>query len=131
MPTPSAQEPLTADVVRAEPAGVRLNTWVAERVMGQTWQGGNPIPNYDGHWPWPPPYSTEIAAAMQLADFLRQRFWLELALPGGKRSEGDQYEASLYTDFWEQDQPDVVAVADTLPLAACRAALLTTLEPRP
>jgi hypothetical protein len=64
--------PSPADIL-TEPAGRKLDAWVATHVMAQPWQGGNPIPSYDGRWPWPPPYSTDIAAAMQVAAELRRR----------------------------------------------------------
>lgn len=54
-------------------AGTELDVTVAEKVMGQKWQGGNSIPNYQNfeHWIWPPPYSTNIEAAWKVVEHLR------------------------------------------------------------
>lgn len=42
---------------------------LAEKIM--PWQGGNPIPGYDGRWPWPPPFSTDAAADYVVLEHVR------------------------------------------------------------
>lgn len=59
---------MTTAEIQAMPAGKALDKLVAEKVMGQVWQGSNPIPSYDGRWPWPPPYSTDITVAWLAID---------------------------------------------------------------
>lgn len=65
----------TADEIRNEPAGRRLDVWVATLVMGQTRSGECPLgaPDCPGkytpqasRWPCLPPYSTDIAAAWEV-----------------------------------------------------------------
>lgn len=79
------------------------------------------------YW-WRP--ARDIAAAWLVVEKLRERFRVEVDMPGGKRSEGDGVEVMLWSDFWEQDHPDHIGMADTAPLAICKAALAAA-EARP
>jgi hypothetical protein len=102
-----------------------LDKEVAEKVMGQTWQGGSPIPNYDGRWPWPPPYSTDIAAAWLVLELL-------ISECGGCFStwSGDGGDwACVFGEDADDEMLDVEtrgAISDSAPLAICRAALKST-----
>jgi hypothetical protein len=108
---------MTEAEVLGMPAGRELNALVAEKVMGQAWQGGNPVPNYDGRWPWPPPYSTDIAAAFEVAEAVSKLAW---HLSRGSRGYNCQIVlAECLTKCFE------VRDVETAPLAICRAALLT------
>lgn len=105
--------------------GRRLDAMVASTVMGWErtertglrWNDSNSIPRPLPH------YSTDIAAAFLVIDKLHEQYWVGIQIPGGKRSDGDEFEVSLYSDYWEQETPRFVAVAETIPLAICRAAL--------
>jgi hypothetical protein len=59
--------------------------------MEQVWRGGVPIANYDGRWPWPPPYSKNIDAAWTVLEKLSShpkycgRVTLDVIIPGPVR----------------------------------------------
>lgn len=114
---------MTREEILALPAGPETDRLVAERVMGIGWQGGNPIDGYDGRWPWPPPYSTDVAAAWSVVEKLTDN--------------QDGYCFDLYRGTFPDQPPEwvcatlrgrgmVVACGQTAPLAVCRAALLAT-----
>jgi hypothetical protein len=113
----------TREQVLAEPAERRLDEWVAEHVMGQTWQGGSPIPNYDGRWSWPPPYSTDIAAAWEVVTHM------EAVFPGFDLIDWpvDGPEKRWYASFGNNLYPPK-RIADfegpTPEICICKAALL-------
>lgn len=115
---------MTRDEILSEPAGPRLDAWVAEHVMG--WTPTGLAKDFNGV-PFPEPipnYSTDIAAA-----------WEVVELVGG-------FEIEQWGDVWEKkgtiiwaasfNLPDgkniVHATAATAPLAICRAALLAMME---
>lgn len=111
---------MTRDEILAEPAGPRLDQWVCEIVLGQTWQGGNPIPNYVKpwtRWPWPAPVSTEMAAAWLVVEKLRNE-WGQFELTAGIQ--------------WHcgHKQINPWGVGDNAPEAICKAALLVAIEGR-
>lgn len=124
---------MTRDELLTMPAGRELDRLVAEKVMGQMWQGGSPIPNYDGRWPWPPPYSTDIAAAWLVANKLGERWFVDIGcLPGDcAGNPNPKWEAR----FWDAEPcisggvghvsglEEFKARGETAPLAICRAAL--------
>lgn len=107
---------LTVEAIESMPAGREMDRLVAETVMGQVWDGGNPIKNYDGRWPWPPPYSTDIAAAWEVAEWLR-KWYGQFSLVAGLQ----------WHCMHEEMKPDWGS-GETMPLAVCRAALLTVLK---
>ena len=104
------------------PAGRALDKLVAETVMGQVWQGGSPVSNCDGQWPWPPPYSTDISAAWKVVEHLLKENWFfDLAI----RQNPLTWRCVLIHDPSDLG-PRPAATADeceTAPLAICRAAL--------
>lgn len=108
---------MIVDEIRTAPAGPRMDKLVAELVMGQVWQGGHPIPNYDGRWSWPAPYSTDIAAAWEVVERLAKTH--RVLVSGGIKLP------------WQCDvmphpfATPTFAEAETAPLAICRVALLT------
>lgn len=92
-----------------------IDRQVAEKVMGWVWQGGNPIGNgYDGRWPWPPPFSTDIAAAVEVAERVAKLAWHLSKIPGRYRCQ-IVLAASIDKCFEVE--------ANTAPLAICKAAL--------
>lgn len=99
------------------PAGERLDRLVAE-ALGQSWQGGNPIPGYDGQYPWPPPYSIDIAAAWKA--------WEAMLQTVGELSLLQDEEEVILDVSWRG--PIWRVVAPTAPLAICRALLILRLE---
>ena len=126
---------LTPAQVLKEPAGPRINAWIAERVMGWTIEV---MPNNGqemGHvgqsragagsvlipTDWSP--STDIAPAWEVWEKLTgHRDWWQTAIhrcDGHWRASGYKHGSSVR---------DLAADAPTAPLAICRAALLTTLE---
>ena len=115
--------PVTAADALELPPGRELDKLVAERVMGQRWQGGNPIPNHDGRWPWPAPYSTDIAAAWVVVEHprkVRGATWGLLCERAGDRPSGHfRFSISLLGPGGP-----FALYAETAPLAICRAALL-------
>jgi hypothetical protein len=119
-------EVLTREQILSMPAGPEMNALVAERVM--KWRRSpDPFPGWlptyeratiaDIIMPgWSP--STDIAAGMEVLEYLRP------------------FKHILLTGYWggpwecELTEPSTEwrAQAEQLPLAICRAALLTTLE---
>ncbi len=90
-----------------------LDAKVHRAVYGEGWNGGNPIKGFDGRWPWPPPYSTNIEAAWRVVESLRSRgspFCMLCA----------DLEPSSGWVAWFGSYFDK---ATTVPLAICRAAL--------
>lgn len=76
---------LTSDEILSEPAGKRLDAWVAEHVMG--WRPLALSRDFDGNF-FPedaPNYSTDIAAAWQVVEKMRADGWHYSigSLPGG------------------------------------------------
>lgn len=131
---------MTRDEILAESAGPRLDRWVGERVMGlherrrRGWLFDLVIPGGTNQvdfckpgdcWSACPKYSTAIRDAWRVVEKLQGRYRVEIHMPGGERAGDDHVEVCLWSDFWEQEKPDVVVQADTLPLAICRAALLS------
>lgn len=112
---------MTPDPI-ALPAGRSLDAIIASRVFHQTWQGGAPIPGYDGRWPWPPPYSTDVAAAWKVVEWLRDRAAHPDISPTG--GEGADYPDGWQVTFYDHGKPGwATAWGDTMPVAVCRAAL--------
>lgn len=58
-----------------------LDAKVHEALYGEGWNGGNPIKGFEGRWPWPYPYSTDIAAAWLVVEKLRGRWPVEIMTP--------------------------------------------------
>ena len=78
-----------------------------------------------------PKYSSNVDwrhTWMHVLDWLNERFWVSIEMPGGKRATRDGAEVSLFADFWEQAYAGHIITGETLPEAIGRAALLTTLE---
>ena len=138
---------MTRQEILALSAGRELDRLVAEHVLGWTdfqypthltsaidgLTAIAPDPTGGNCWGrrYVEQFSSRISSAWQVIDHLIQRgYWVEINLPGGKRSKGDLPEVTLYTDFWEQEEADVVEMGETLPLVICRAALLTSLGKR-
>ena len=128
---------LTREQVLAEPAGFRLDEWVAEYVMG--WKRGNPKrgehawkaptadPRYGGYREVPncPRYSADIGAAWDVVDAMYRRLSGRIDLT---RLRHDLWVVTIGGLGSPPAWGEVKATADTAPLAVCRAALLTTLS---
>lgn len=117
--------PLTHQEILTLPAGRQLDVLVAEKVMGMGWQGGNPILGYDGRWPWPPPFSTDIAAAELVIK--------KLTTGNGRHSDFhlvfDCGEPPDWRGSWVAYFPGPTdAQGETASLVICRASLLAGLE---
>ena len=135
---------LTHSQVLKEPAGQRINAWIAERVMG--WEtldrehagwGKGPVvvgtndpkrPTIQG---WSP--SSDIAAAWEVVEkFQIGAVSLDTVLDPNEYGPFPHWQFTIYklggpvTDG--KRQPIAKAVGGTAALAICRAALLTTLE---
>jgi hypothetical protein len=130
--------------IDALPAGQKLNALIAEHIFGWRWYpNGDGMrffrsPNvfsYGGYWSERdaeptymsdlPAYSIDIAAAMQVVEWLRTReqgeaepdFWR--LIDCGK--EG--WRVEVLWDHHDGEIPSASACAETLPLAICRAIL--------
>jgi hypothetical protein len=100
-------------------AGRELDALVAERVMGWVQEEPQPHPvnSFAIYFGGPPPYSTDIAAAWQVVERMREQ----------------EYSIALDSDTWLKhpyavhfiggNSGCVSCTADTAPLAICRAAL--------
>lgn len=116
---------MTRDEILNMPAGLRLNELIAEYVMkldrtkpGQWresvdwWVNGLPSEC--------PDYSTDISAAWQVVE----KFY---SMTFDRWSNGKEFRCYLVTAR-DGKNCDGMAVADTAPLAICRAALLAVME---
>ena len=112
------------------PAGPELDALIAEKVMGWEWNIRNGqcyaehwCSNAADCWPeWSP--STDITAAWEVVEKLRNwpngHYWLSLSQIAGVR--GEWRSGFSYGGMAVNHSPKFV-VADTAPLAICRAAL--------
>lgn len=101
---------MTRDEIMQMPAGPKMDLAVAERFMGE-----RPAR----------PYSTWLDFAGRVLDKLREKFWVKIQLPVSSRSEDDKIEiVALYSGIGVPTCSCYHSLADTLPLAICRAALL-------
>lgn len=96
-----------------------LDAEVAAKVFGMEWAGGNPIRDYDGRRPWPPPYSTDIKAAWEVVEKMRELGWCFMLR---------QWPDGTTWAVLEPHTPVTLAIghdakAENAPLAVCRAAL--------
>lgn len=122
---------MTREEVLTQPAGNRLDAWVAEAVFGESvyldsmhrlWRLGTERRTARGY---PPDYSTDIAAAWKVVEEMRKRVSnLKLAL----------YAANGWCCYlWDvtaegtEVEKGVSGNTPTAPLAICRAALLATM----
>ncbi len=93
-------------------AGPELDIEVATKVMGQKPPFGAEIHGNDIYFNLAPPYSTDISAAWQVVEHLRQRLDWSVTIEA-KRKGGYSVRTDAILAF----------EADTAPLAICRAAL--------
>lgn len=110
-------------------AGRELDALIAEKVMGLKVDyefegfGGLRVPSlvdkYD-EWGYLPDYSTDISAAWQVVE----KFY---SMKLDKYSNGQEWRCYL-VGVRDGKNADATGVADTAPLAVCRAALLVVLE---
>ena len=144
---------LTADSIDELAAGRELDALVAEHVEGWTWdpwKGGNRIERvlmapkpttvmlFVGAYVLAgelvitdnlPHYSTDIAAAWQVVEAMHGR-GLRYAIKG--YFEGVASHGCIFDDEnWVDSNPLYKAVAETVPLAICRAALKAVLAHAP
>lgn len=134
---------MTSDEILNEPAGPRMDAWVTEYVMGVKPRdvrvcGSDEIVTVynanksfiDGGWGkldllrygTPPNYSTDIAAAWEVVERMKK---------AGCTTKLSVYRGHGYWCEFSNQPPLVCAGSeddDSMPLAICRAALLTTLE---
>ena len=122
-------------------AGLELDLLIEEHVMGSTWQGGI-LYRAGKNWCYGardesgrtdrgicPHYSSDIAAAWQVVEEMRRRhFSLCLGLNAfASVQNGVKFYNGVrglgHSLFNADPHPDPYAVADTVPLAICRAAL--------
>ena len=116
---------LTRERILAMPAGREMDAWVAERVLDWKRRTGSIFsnesewepPNSVG-WDWLPESSTDIAAA-----------WLVVEKLGllNRWTLSSSDEPKYFMTLGYEDAPAETIIADSAPLAICRAALLTTL----
>ncbi len=107
---------MTRDEILAMKPGRELDSLVAEKVMGYTTYGQ--FRDKDGVRVMIDRYSTDIAAAWEVAEKMTSLFW-EMNLDTGSKSNTTKVE--FYRTF---DQTFHVVVANTAPEAICKAALL-------
>jgi hypothetical protein len=125
---------MTRDEILNTPAGRELDALVAEKVMelkvdyefSDVLEPRVPflVDKYD-EWGYLPNYSTDIAAAWEVVEFLRRKFWstnivcwdysVKWVVTCEYRTGHGEPKKTLYAD------------ADTAPLAICRAALLAVM----
>ena len=134
---------LTVDQVKQIKAGPELNILIAEQVMGwtlyhryldrpaNTQEDYDSAAQYDGwSWrgrklfaearKWQP--SQNIEHAWEIIEHLNW-LWFEV---GRENCNGIRYDVLCYNT--PRADPEFHAIAETVPLAICRVALLTTLE---
>lgn len=121
---------MTRERIEQMPAGREIDMRIAEMLHGSyhDWQScewclseergyakGETASNVHGQR-----YSTDIAAAWQVIEKMRNEGWFF--------DIGDEVETpEIYVRFHRQDGASLV-IADTAPLAICRAALIATME---
>lgn len=111
-----ADNPLTADAILAMPAGEAMDVLVATRVLGwRHYPLGWHTPQYKRVFQECPPFSAGLSVAEYVLDWLRDR-WGRVCMV---------FDGGEWIVWRVGDGPH--RVADTLPLALCRAALLETL----
>jgi hypothetical protein len=135
-------EPLTAERIRAMPAGRELDQLVWDRLMkpppdptrcarcGWSFKSGSCTPelcHYVGELPpvGPPSYSRSETHGLQLLDHLAATGWA-YGIDSDKLYIG---ESGIRVRLFHRRDTTHIAYAPTRPLAVCRAALLTTLTP--
>ena len=114
---------MTSQGIDAMEASRRLDCLVARRVMGWTdiyengytadYRGWEPARGYEDV----PHYSSDIAAAWQVIEKLKDSGW-DIHLRINRHGRG----VELYGDNYKR--PEVDVIAETSPLAICRAALI-------
>ncbi len=130
--------------INTMPAGRELDALVATKVMG--WRTAHFDASYgkwigvplDDYWEDVPAYSTDLAAAWPLLD----RFGFVVGPhfqagwstdPSGMPRDGwfvfRDWESSVRSTFDEDSDRWALAIAETLPLALCRAALKMVRQP--
>ena len=121
---------LTIEQVKSEPAGNRMDNWIAECVM--KWKlnlGSNIYEGINGDWHLPEDheFSQDIASAWEVVEkvhYCKVMKFTHEPIPE-LDSEGKVfYQCELHFD----DYFTRYAEAETAPLAICRAALLCVLE---
>ena len=116
---------LTVDKILQLQAGLKLNTLIAEQIMGWTlvdncgWEWQGRILN-TGAWEWNP--SDNIGNAWEVVQHLN---WLWFKV-GRENCNGIRYDASCYNTL--HAKPKFHVTAKTAPLAICHVALLATLD---
>lgn len=115
-------------------AGRELDALVAEKVMGWTWDentawsptGSRNARVADGDlWWWLPPYSTDIAAAWEVVERIRERW--ELTIDSSHRDPFNEYSLEWTIDLREHylsTIPDIPCFSSaSLPHLVCLVAL--------
>ena len=104
---------LTREEILNEPAGRKLDAWVAEKVMGL------PVTAKKKRFEYVhiAPFSTDISAAWEVVEKMQQTKFVRVQCDNG--------------DYWCKIGGEILGVkaqGDTAPLAICRAALLAVID---
>jgi hypothetical protein len=109
---------MTRDEILNLEAGREMDALVADEIMPE-------LIEYRGRFA--NEYSTDIRAAFEVFDVLRKKFW-STSITQWDHSDKVLIECEYRTGHGEP-RKHLDVYADTVPLAICRAALITTLEP--
>ena len=119
--------PKTHDEIHNMPIGLEIDSLVQSFVMS-----GMPPVGYDIIRDYIPKFSEDISAAWEVVEKIKD--WGEGWCPQIYWDDNDGLEpgewVAEFNKYWkaENDYRHFEAVADTAPLAICRAALLTTIK---
>ena len=140
--------PLTREMILNEPAGARMDQWIARLVLGEQPPDGSDLNAATGRWEmwepiddreealreWPRAYSGNIASAWEVLERVacRKHWSYQITSQEGYDSgplywiEIQHGRTKWYADsrYYFDDE-----ALDSVPLAICRSALLATLEP--
>lgn len=114
---------MTREEILNMPAGRDMDKLISIHLFSMEWDGGNPIFGYCGRWPWPVPFSADIAAAWEV-------FVKLLDIDPSADIGRSNHPHGMWAVGLNQDEmgPNDLVFGETAPLVICRAALLMVLE---
>ena len=111
-------------VITHTPA-ICLDMLVTETMFGQVHQGSNTTPGYGGRWHWPIPVSSDLNAAWYVVNWLRAQPWYRGISLSDAPTQGGGWTCEIMGKYdGATGRLAIVYVAETLPLAIVRAALM-------
>jgi hypothetical protein len=106
---------ITREEILAMSAGVEMDMLIELELFGK-------VASVYYH---PRPFSTDLSAAWEVVEKMKQNNWFFIL---SDNLFPDRWEASF---FWDPNQTMIEAIAETAPLAICRAALRVAMEETP